>query len=256
MRLIVKRFDEILRNNEISEQKRSLTIIVISDFFCNFASGLVSLGKRCEPEPSLSYSEMGVERAEDSVASVADVVDGAVGVGKSFWFVAIVNHNSEKQAAEKLLKMGVVNYLPTQSEIRVWKNGRKSKVDRIVIPSTIFVYCTEQKRKEIVGLPFIFRFMTNKAGSIKDSTNKPLAIISDREIERLRFMLGQSAVPVEITEKPFKTGDKVRVLRGHLAGLEGEVMDLKNAKSELIVALDFFGCARLTIDTVNLEIIK
>lgn len=192
----------------------------------------------------------------NSVAPVTDVVDDAVGMGKSYWFVAIVNHNSEKQSSEKLDKMGVTNYLPTQKEIRVWRNGRKSKVDRIVIPSTIFIHCTEQRRKEIVGLPFIFRFMTNKAGSIKDSANKPLAIIPDNEIERLKFMLGQSDIPVEITDKPFKAGDKVRVIRGNLAGLEGEVMDMHEAKSELIVALDLFGCAKLSIDTVNLEIIS
>ena len=190
------------------------------------------------------------------VSTATDVVDDAVGVPKSYWFVAIVNHNSEKQSSEKLTKIGVINYLPTQSELRVWKNGRKSKVDRIVIPSTIFIKCTEQRRKEIVNLPYIFRFMTNKAGSVKDSTNKPLAIITDNETERLKFMLGQSDIPVEITEKPFKTGDKVRVVRGSLAGLEGEVMDLKNTKSELVVSLDFFGCAKLSIDTINLEILK
>lgn len=192
----------------------------------------------------------------NSVAPVTDVVDDAVGVAKNYWFVAIVNHNSEKQSSEKLDKMGVTNYLPTQKEIRVWRNGRKSKVDRIVIPSTIFIYCTEQRRKEIVGLPFIFRFMTNKAGSVNGFSNKPLAIIPDYEIKRLKFMLGQSDIPVEITSKPFKTGDKVRVIRGNLKGLEGEVLDMREAKSELIVALDFFGCAKLSIDTINLERIQ
>lgn len=190
------------------------------------------------------------------VSTATDVVDDAVGVAKSYWFVAIVNHNSEKQSSEKLSKMGIVNYLPTQIEIRMWRNGRKSKVDKIVIPSTLFINCTEQTRKEIVNLPFIFRFMTNKAGSIKGSSNKPLAVIPDAEIERLKFMLGQSDIPVEITERPFKTGDKVRVIRGNLAGLEGEVLDLKHAKSDLIVGLNFFGCAKLSIETVNLEIIK
>lgn len=97
--------------------------------------------------------------------------------------------------------------------------------------------------------------MTNNAGSVKGSTNKPLAIIPDTEIERLKFMLGQSDIPVEITKKPFKTGDKVRVIRGNLAGLEGEVIDFHDAKSELIVGLNFFGCAKLSIETVNLEII-
>lgn len=193
--------------------------------------------------------------AYKSISTATDVVDDAVGVVKSYWFVAIVNHRSEKQASEKLSKMGVVNYLPTQAEIRVWRNGRKSRVDRIVIPSTIFINCTEQRRREIVNLPFVLRFLTNKAGSIKGSTNKPLAIISDNEIDRLKFILGQSDTPVEITEKPFKTGDKVRVTRGTLAGLEGEVLNIRNANSELIVGLNFFGCAKLSIETVNLEII-
>ncbi len=189
-------------------------------------------------------------------ASVTDVVDDAVGVGKSSWYVAIVNHHSEKQSSEKLSKMGVINYLPTQTETRIWKNGRKSKVDRIVIPSIIFVNCTEQRRKEIVNLPFIYRFMTNKAGIIEGSSNKPLAIIPNAEIERLKFILGQSDIPVKMTEKSFNKGDKVRIIRGKLAGLEGEVMDLKNAKSELIVSFNFFGCARLSIDSINLEIIN
>ena len=176
---------------------------------------------------------------------------------KNCWFVAILKHNTERQSSEKLNKLGVENYLPTQTEIRVWRNGRKSKVDRVVIPSTLFVYCTEQKRKELVNLPFIFRFMTNKAGSANTGTSgKPLAIIPDKQIERLKFMLGQSDLPVEITSKPFNVGDKVRVIRGKLKGLEGEVCDLKSTKSELVVALNFFGCAKLSIDTIDLEIIK
>ncbi|MDE7420455.1 MAG: UpxY family transcription antiterminator [Muribaculaceae bacterium] len=190
------------------------------------------------------------------ISPVTDVVDDAVGVEKSHWFVAIVNHNSEKKGSTQLDKIGITNYVPIQKEIRIWKNGRKAKVDRVVIPSTIFIYCTELQRREIVGLPFVNRFMTNKAGTSKNGTNKPLAIIPDSEIERLKFMLGQSDFPIEITEKSFRNGDKVRVIRGSLAGLEGEVMDLKNTKSELIVALDFFGCARLSIDTINLQLIN
>lgn len=192
----------------------------------------------------------------NSVSPVTDVVDDAVGVEKSHWFVAIVNHNSEKQSSKKLNDMNIENYLPTQTEMRVWRNGRKAKVDRIVIPSIIFIYCTEQKRKELVGLPFIFRFMTDRAGTSPYSASKPLATIPDKQIRRLKFMLGQSDIPVEITEKPFKAGDKVRVIRGNLAGLEGEVLNLGNSKSELIVGLNFFGCARLLIDTKNLEIIR
>lgn len=188
------------------------------------------------------------------VAPVTDVVGDAVGVGESHWFVAVVNHNSEKVSSRKLDEMGITNYLPTQQEIRVWRNGRKSKVDRIVIPSTIFIYCTEQKRREIVGLPFIFRFMTNKAGSIKGSSLKPLAVIPETEINRLRFMLGQSDTPVNLTSRSLVKGDRVRVSRGSLMGLEGMVVDMSSSKTELTVDMGLLGCAKLVIDSVNLEL--
>lgn len=152
--------------------------------------------------------------------------------------------------------MGVVNYFPTKTKIDVWRNGRKSKADRIVFQSTVFIYCTEERRKEIVALPFIFHFMTDKACPIKGSANKHLEVIPNNDIGSLKFILGQSDVPVEISEVPFKKGNNVRVIRGSLVGPVGKVIDTYNTKSELIVDLEFFCCARLLIDTINLEIIK
>lgn len=190
------------------------------------------------------------------IAPVTNVVDDAVGVPESHWYVAIVNHNSEKRSAEKLQKLGIKNYVPAQKVMRVWRNGRKSVQEKIVIPSIIFIYCTEEQRKEIVGLPFILRFMTNKAGVLKGSSFKPLAIIPDKEIERLKFMLGQSDIPIDISTRSYYKGDKVRVIRGSLIGLEGEVIDMSPSKVELTVDMDLLGCAKLIIDTVNLELIE
>jgi len=191
----------------------------------------------------------------DGAAALAGV-DDAVGVSGARWFVAIVNNRSEKATAGILTKMGIENYVPTQVVFRVWKNGKKAKVDKVVIPAIIFIHCTEAKRREVVKLPFIFRFMTDKARGSAGSSCKPIAEISDIEINRLKFMLGQSDVPVTITERPYKVGDKVRVIRGSLAGLEGEIYGKNTVKSEVIVTLEYFGCARLTIDTASLEIIK
>ena len=97
--------------------------------------------------------------------------------------------------------------------------------------------------------------MTNRAAASANALAKPLAIIPESQIRRLRFMLGQSDIPVTVTARPYRIGDRVRIIRGSLMGLEGEVMDMKSTKSELVVGLDFFGCAKLSIETVNLEII-
>jgi len=189
-----------------------------------------------------------------SVLAATDVVDNAVGVDKNYWFVAIVKHNSEKCASEKLTKMGIENYLPTQKEIRIWRNGRKSQVDRVVIPSTLFIHCSEQKRRELVTLPFIFRFLSNRARSIIHTTNHAIAIIPDAQINTLKFMLGQSDIPIEvITNQFYKKGERVKVIRGHLAGLEGEIFETSDGKSEMMVVLDCLGCARLYLETTSLE---
>lgn len=226
----------------------------VLEFFSNFTCWNVSPFKRGFRLKTLFVSSyMSANTVTNNGSTAAYVVDDAVGVAKSYWFVAIVNHNTEKSASEKLEKLNIRHYLPIQTELRVWKNGRKSKVDRVVIPSTIFVYCTEQQRKEIVGLPFINRFMTNKAGTRSGVPHRPLAIIPDKQIDTLKFMVGNSDSPVTVTQSDFKHGDKVRVIRGSLLNLEGEVLDMSKDKSELIVCLDVFGCARLTIDTVNLE---
>lgn len=183
-------------------------------------------------------------------------VDDAVGLPNAQWFVAIVNHNAEKGIAAKLDKLGIISYLPLQTEHRVWKNGRKVKIDRVVIPSVIFIRCTEQERRRIVEFPFINRFMINKARNVNGMPTHPLATIPDTQIEKLKFMTGNSDNPVYFYNTPYIKGDRVRVVRGRLSGLEGEVRSIDDKHSEIIVNLDSLGNARLTIETINVEKIK
>jgi len=192
----------------------------------------------------------------DTEGSVAAFPPGeSAGAAGRRWFIAILNSRSEKATAERLTRLGVENYLPTQDEVRVWRNGRRARVERVVIPSVIFVRCTEPERREIVSLPYINRFMTNKAGSSAVTGGKPLATVSDDEIHRLKFMLGQSDIPVTITDRPYRVGDRARVVRGCLKGLEGEVIAVSPSQSELTIGLEHIGYARLVIDTVNMELI-
>ncbi len=69
-------------------------------------------------------------------------------------------------------------------------------------------------------------------------------------------MVGNSDTPIVFFSMPYKKGDWVRVIRGKLAGLEGEVKTIDDKHSEVIVNLDFLGNARLTIETTDIEPIK
>lgn len=190
------------------------------------------------------------------VTTVSPDAGGAVGVESRKWFVAIVNNNTEKSVQEKLAKIGYETYVAKQLVIRVWKNGKKAKVDKVLLPSLVFIKCTEAERKIVVTLPYINRFMTNRAGGSGNSATKPLAVIPQKEIDTLRFMLGQSDVPVSFVDTRYRVNDKVTIVRGSLQGLEGEVVESENGKSEVIVRIDILGCAKVVIDTTDIEPVK
>lgn len=193
------------------------------------------------------------DRTQTGVTTAASVVGGAVGVSNAprRWYVAIVTANHEKAVGDKLAALGIENYVATQPEMRVWRNGRRKLVDRVVLRSMVFIRCTEAERLQHVRLPYIIRYMTDRAAG-GDNLRKPPAVIPDRQIDTLRFMLGNSDNPVSITQQ-YAKGDKVRVARGGLRGLEGEVLSAPDGKSILVVSLDLLGTARVEIDTMDLE---
>ena len=152
------------------------------------------------------------------------------------WLVAYVQSCLEINTAERLKAMGVECYLPIQSEIRQWSDRRK-KVDRLVIPMMIFVHVTPQERPLPLTLQAISRYMVLRGES------RP-AVIPEEQMERFRFMLDYSPEAVEICSTPLAAGDAVKVIKGPLAGLEGELVMI-GGKSKVAVRLDMLGCAHV-----------
>lgn len=179
-------------------------------------------------------------------------VDGAVGVPDAKWFVAIVNSRHEKAVGEKLAEIGLEAYVATQEEMHIWKNGRRKLVDRVVIPSMVFVYCTEYQRRQIVTLPYICRFLVNRTAD-SGGLNKPVAVISDAEIRNLKFMLRQSDSPVEFVPTEFRVNDNVRVIRGNFRGLTGEIRENSDGTHILVVGFPLLGGAKVFIQPQDVE---
>lgn len=188
--------------------------------------------------------------------AVSSDVGDAVGISPRYWFVAIMRrNNTEKASAEQLRRLGYDCYVATQEEYRVWRNGRRARIERVVIPSVVFVHCSEQERRRIVNMPFVSRFMTDRAAGFDAALCRPLAIVPEAQIRRLRFMLGESDSAVSFVNRYVK-GQRVRVVRGRLGGLEGEIAKDADGRSRLYVRVDLCGCACLEIDPVNVEPIE
>lgn len=179
-------------------------------------------------------------------------VDDAVGVSEDKWFVAIVNSRHEKVVGEKLAEFGLETYVAIQKELHVWKNGRRKMIDRVVIPSTVFVRCSESQRRQIVNLPYINRFLVNRSAD-SGGLNKPVAVIGNKEIDILKFMLGQSDSPVEFVPTEFRVNDNVRVIRGNFRGLTGEIRENSDGTHVLVVGFPLLGGAKVFIQPLDVE---
>lgn len=155
------------------------------------------------------------------------------------WYALYVRMHHEKKTAAKLNTLGITNYLPVQEVVRQWSD-RKKKLIAVVIPMMIFVRTNEQGRLDLIrNIPAITGCLTDR------STHRP-AVIRDEEMNRFKFMLDFSEKTVHFIDKPLAPGDKVKVIKGPLAGLEGELICLDN-KSEIVVRINQLGSASVEI---------
>ena len=161
-----------------------------------------------------------------------------------FWIALYTRPRSERKVKEFLDKIGIETYLPIQKQMRQWSD-RKKLVDVVVIPMTIFVNISKENLPLIINHTLILRPFTFPGS--KDITKIPV-----NQIEKLKFILGQSDVPVEIDTQTFETNDNVEVIRGYFTGLKGEVHECADGTTEVIVRIDLLGGAKLKISKCDL----
>jgi putative transcriptional regulator len=172
------------------------------------------------------------------------VTGNGVALSKKRWLVAQVRIYHEKKTSERLTKMGIENYVPVQRKTHLWSDRRK-QIDHIVIPMKIFVRVDAQEQKDVLMLSAVSRYMVLHGESAP-------AVIPDTQMEKFKFMLDYSEEAVNMSNAPLSPGEKVRVIKGPLRGLEGELVTL-NGKTKIAVRLDMLGCASVDMPVGYIE---
>ena len=163
------------------------------------------------------------------------------------WVAALVQMNCEKKVATKLDKLGIENYVAIQTEEHQWSD-RKKKINRVVIPMVVFIRLVKDEEDKFRRLSFILKFITYPG-------SKELATpIPDEQIDKLKFLLHNADAKVSIIEN-LKVGDKVRLVRGPMKGLEGELSYIEENKPIVAIRIDGLGYACVSVDKINLEVI-
>ena len=184
------------------------------------------------------------KRNSTGVSSVVNVTTDREAHPKH-WIAALVKMCTEKTVGNRLTKLGIENFVPTQLEIHQWSD-RKKKIERVVIPMVIFIHTDKNTEKYIRTFSFIHKIMSMPG-------SKELAIIPDSQIDNLKFMLKHADSRVELISEHFALGDSVKIVRGPLKGLEGKLSMVAAEKPLIALQIECLGYACVHVLKSDIE---
>jgi transcription antitermination factor NusG len=146
---------------------------------------------------------------------------------ESCWYAVSTRSRQEKVAAVTLGSCGIAHFLPLVDEERQWSD-RKKVISVPLFPGYLFVQIprTVQFQLAVRKVPGVVNFVGNQNGPLP---------VSASELESVRAIIsrGRGCCPY-----PFlRGGDRVRVVRGALCGIEGTFIR-QGSRSKLIISVE------------------
>jgi len=140
------------------------------------------------------------------------------------WYVLKVRSNCERLAATHLRDRGYEEFSPSYRDAVQWSDRTKI-TERFLFPTYVFCRVNLAERGQVLRVPGVVSFVGFGAG--------PTAVPED-EVEQVRALV-RSGLPV--TPHPFlEVGQKVRLERGPLTGVEGIVQQVKGS-TRIVVSI-------------------
>ena len=141
----------------------------------------------------------------------------AVGNSEVRWYIAECKPTKEKLVRTMLQKANYEVYVASRVEEKVYANRTRHTKEAVFISGKVFVRTTEDQLMPIMlGYSSVWRFMMNRAAQ-----GRSYAFVSDQEMQQLQYILGKATNPVHITVDSLQVNQRIKVMRGALAGLEG-----------------------------------
>jgi transcription antitermination factor NusG len=143
------------------------------------------------------------------------------------WYVLRTTYGRERKAHAYITRNKGISFCPTTRTMKEI-NGKKKEVEVSLIPNLLFAYGTEKEIQEFVydntHLPYL-RYYYHQVLNGTKVVRQPLTI-PDADMESFRLICLQEEQdiivrPIEVNK--FQTGQRVRVISGPFAGVEGRV---------------------------------
>lgn len=158
------------------------------------------------------------------------------------WYAVYTKSRHEKVVAEELWQKEIEVFLPLRNVVSKWKD-RKKEVQFPLFPGYLFVNVPiKERRLDILKVPSVVRIIGYDKEPVPIPTDQVVAV------KTLVF----SKLPYD----PFPdivVGDRVRVRRGPLRGMEGILVE-KKTKYRFVISVDLIQQAvACEIDAADVE---
>jgi transcription antitermination factor NusG len=156
------------------------------------------------------------------------------------WFAVQTRHHHEKRIAERLQQVEIETFLPVHRSVHRWKNGVNAELELPLFPCYLFTRIKDAQRLSLVRQPGVI--------GIAASNSSPTPI-GDDEISRLRLVAEQ----VKAQPHPYlSVGERVRIIAGPLAGMEG-ILTRKKHELRVVISIEII-MRSVTVEISEFEI--
>ena len=165
------------------------------------------------------------------------------------WYAAKVKYQTERKVKIWLDKQDVENFIPFRT-VLIERNGRKIKREKPVVPGLLFIRTNYQTA---CTLPFESMV---KMVYLRNLESSQLLVVPDKQMQDFMFLLDFSESTVRLENINLRRGDRVRVIKGDFAGIEGELIRIKGHKRVVVRLEGLFSLATTYIPGAYLEKIE
>lgn len=161
-------------------------------------------------------------------------------LGTECWYVARTRRGQELAVRDRLDGFGIRNFVPVSRTLKV-RNGRKVKATVPLIPNMVFLRATKSVACALAnghGLPVYY---------VVDHSTRSMLVVPDRQMDDFIRVVTEEPDTVRLTDFMPHVGQKVRIISGRLAGVEGEVT-LVDGETYLVVSLGSLLSAKVRIN--------
>lgn len=161
------------------------------------------------------------------------------------WYVSRTRRGQEFVLRERLDKFGIRNFVPVHRIMKV-RSGKRFEVTVPLISGMVFLKTTKSIACALAnghGLPLFY--------VIDRSTNRML-VVPDKQMDDFIRVVNDGSDDVKLEDFVPYRGQKVKIVKGNLAGVEGEVLFADN-DSYLVVSIESLLSAKVKVPTDCLE---